>query len=336
MNGTITKLYLAKMTPDEAAALFLVHKDQGKPVEAGVFDEWLSQSEQNEASWLAVEGAWSLFDESDDAAFNELRAAALAVVPKAADIALKRYWRPMFAAVVLGVIGTVAIQLGGFSGTLGLPGMDGGIEPHTYAGTASGPTDFVLSDGSRMTLKRGSSAIVSMATRDRRVELDRGEAEFAVRHDASRPFTVIAGDRTIVDLGTRFRVTLEHDAVRVALYEGSVSVGSTAGNILVLRPGEQLLASQSGGDMIMPIVSTGAGPTELVQFNNVTLAAAVETVSDGSLTTLIITDPSVAKLQISGRFRLRDPERFARSASELLSLRVVRLGPKRIELRRRR
>lgn len=32
----------------------------------------------------------------------------------------------------------------------------------------------------------------------------------------------VAGDRTIVDLGTRFKVDLAEDTLRVALYEGSV------------------------------------------------------------------------------------------------------------------
>jgi transmembrane sensor len=68
----------------------------------------------------------------------------------------------------------------------------------------------------------------------------------------------------------------------------------------------------------------------------VTLARAAETINDGSRIKLVIADPQVAQLRLSGRFRQGDADRFARTAADLLSLRVVRIAPGRIELRRAR
>jgi ferric-dicitrate binding protein FerR (iron transport regulator) len=46
--------------------------------------------------------------------------------------------------------------------------------------------------------------------------------------------------------------------------------------------------------------------------------------------------PRVAGLRVSGRFRLRDPLRFATTVAEILPVRMVKVGRARIELRYRR
>ena len=63
-----------------------------------------------------------------------------------------------------------------------------------------------------------------------RIELASGEAYFDVVHDASRPFTVYAGNRRITDIGTKFSVFRNGDDVRVTVREGRVRVARfTAG-----------------------------------------------------------------------------------------------------------
>jgi transmembrane sensor len=52
--------------------------------------------------------------------------------------------------------------------------------------------------------------------------LERGEAMFAVRHDASHPFTVRLGDDRLVDLGTRFDIVRTSDRTEVSVAEGAV------------------------------------------------------------------------------------------------------------------
>jgi transmembrane sensor len=340
MTALITRARLATLAPDEAAALFLVQQDEGAPVEAGLFETWLLESPENRDAWDAVQSAWSLFDDVDDPAFAALRESALAA-PKASRLeGLQSNWRPAAAAAAL-----IAVVVGGFqlsrgnlngadqiASTRGVPSSE-----RVYAALPNEGLNAVLADGTRMTLDANARARVAIAPGQRQVVLERGGAEFSVKHDASRPFTVAALDRTIVDIGTRFKVALAPGSMDVMLYEGSVQVNDAgSGRATVLRPGQKLVIRAGTRDMIVPIPSEGAAPGELVQFDDVTLAAAAETINQGGVIKLVITDPRITGLRVSGRFRAGDPERFARTVSELLSLRVVRTGKLQIELRPRR
>ena len=335
----ITRLRLATLTPNEAAAKWLVQQDEGTPVEAGLFEDWLAQGEENQAAWDAAHRAWSLFDDADDPAFANLREAALADIGTEPSWFQGR-WRPAAAAAALLAVVAGGVQLiqttpGGGEQLATAPGA-GSIE-RTYVGVVGEAQEIALADGSRMTLQPNAQARVIVSATRRDVALDRGGALFAVRHDATRPFIVTARDRTVVDLGTRFGVTLEKDAMRVVLYEGSVRVDGGAGGAVLLRPGQQLIARAGARDEVSPLAAGAGTPgtDEFVQFDNVSLAAAIESVNRTGRVKLVATDPRVARLRLSGRFRVGDPERFARTVADLLSLRVTRVSKDRIELRRR-
>lgn len=84
-----------------------------------------------------------------------------------------------------------------------------------------------LPDGSRVVLGPLSSVKIGneFESGARVVEVA-GDAWFEVVHDESRPFTVRAGNATIVDVGTKF--TVRSDAltgVSVSVTEGAVSLG---------------------------------------------------------------------------------------------------------------
>ncbi len=118
------------------------------------------------------------------------------------------------------------------------------VAPSVYA-TAKGERRTVtLADGSRIELN-GGSRLTARIGRDRReIELAEGsEAAFTVVHDASRPFVVRAGDRTIRDIGTEFNVLRNAGDLKVTVLSGSVEVGpasGAAGQTVTLPPGRQL------------------------------------------------------------------------------------------------
>ena len=58
----------------------------------------------------------------------------------------------------------------------------------------------------RVELNTETRLRASISADGREAWLDQGEAYFEVAHDASRPFTVHMGDRTVNVLGTRFSV----------------------------------------------------------------------------------------------------------------------------------
>jgi len=116
----------------------------------------------------------------------------------------------------------------------------------TYAvETAPGQQQTIaLSDGSKIALN-GNTKIVLDHDDERTAKLVSGEARFNVRHDDRNPFTVLAGDRRIVDIGTVFNVVQSRKQLRVAVAEGSV-LFEGASRKIALRTGEALTAERDG------------------------------------------------------------------------------------------
>jgi hypothetical protein len=101
---------------------------------------------------------------------------------------------------------------------------------------------WTLPDGSRVRL--GSSTRVSIATARRdsvRLVLERGSAQFEVKHDENREFCVTAGGFDVSVVGTRFEVALgDKPRLRVSVREGRVKVRRSggAGDVTILSAGE--------------------------------------------------------------------------------------------------
>ena len=131
-----------------------------------------------------------------------------------------------------------------------------------------------LADGTRFTLAPATrvrlGAEYDGARRD--VYLD-GEAMFVVAHDARRPFVVHAGNAVAQDVGTQFDVRhyAGGEPVRVAVAEGAVTVGDSAG-VVATRP------TMHGGDLARvdatgrTTVSAGAGVDEALAWTRGELA----------------------------------------------------------------
>ena len=102
------------------------------------------------------------------------------------------------------------------------------------------PLPLVLSDGTKVWLNTASSITypVAFIGSERKVTVT-GEAYFEVVHNAAKPFTVVAGNQIIHDIGTSFDVNAYTDEAssKTTLVEGSVSVNGS-----VLKPGQQFSA----------------------------------------------------------------------------------------------
>jgi transmembrane sensor len=64
--------------------------------------------------------------------------------------------------------------------------------------------------------------------KQRQIILRRGEAFFDVGRDPKRPFSVIAGDNIVRDIGTQFNLNLRARSLEVSVVKGEVSI--TPGN----------------------------------------------------------------------------------------------------------
>lgn len=151
----------------------------------------------------------------------------------------------------------------------------------------------------------------SFDAHERTVELLEGEAFFQVSHDKTRPFTITTpeGIQTRV-LGTSFIISkyATEESIRVTVATGKVEV--TSGDIREqLLPNQQFLynkvnrlASVNHASAVADWVSN-----ELV-LNKVELGHAVQALSRAYGKHVTISDSSISRLTISGKFKLdQDP-----------------------------
>jgi len=108
-----------------------------------------------------------------------------------------------------------------------------------------------LPDGTKMWINSGTEVRFSnvMNGKERQVFVD-GEIYIEVAHNPKRPFYVRTSDMNVRVYGTKFNVTAYHrdKTKRVALIEGSISVGSNGGkkNTVMLSPDQEYAQSNNG------------------------------------------------------------------------------------------
>jgi transmembrane sensor len=234
-----------------------------------------------------------------------------------------------------------ALIIGAAALTLQFPKPD--PAPLSYA-TAIGEQETVtLEDGSILTLNTNTTLTVSYSEAERLIRLAQGEALFEVEHE-TRPFLVEAGGTITRALGTEFNVRADQDAISVILIQGSVRVspsktansegkaGAMPAKTLqegwVLKPGDRL-DMKPGADPILSTVDpahAGKWREGILQFDNVTLAEAVEEMNRYATLQLRIEDLDLASERISGTFPAGKQEEFAESLRLYLPLEVREQG----------
>lgn len=114
-----------------------------------------------------------------------------------------------------------------------------------------------LSDGSEIRLNGGTRIVLDKSD-TRLVEIAQGEALFAVKHDDADPFTVIAGDQRLVDIGTVFNVVRTDRQLRVSVAEGAVRYEGMDHRV-ELHPGDSLTTDDLGRIKISHHAPTSIG-----------------------------------------------------------------------------
>lgn len=98
--------------------------------------------------------------------------------------------------------------------------MKDGARPYLVR-TGAGERRSITIDGTTVALN-GDSVVRLDHANSRVAVLERGEAFFAVRHDAAHPFSVRAGGATFQDVGTAFDVVQRPGLTQVSVREGAV------------------------------------------------------------------------------------------------------------------
>jgi transmembrane sensor len=207
--------------------------------------------------------------------------------------------------------------------------------PQVYATARGEQRRLLLGDGSRLVLDTDTQITVRLTRERRQIVLDRGRAYFDVAPNPHRPFAVVAGTHEVVALGTAFDVTSESGAVSATLEHGQIAVSGDATelNDYVLSPGDRIIFAADGATTRdrPDIALTMAWRTGRLGFDRETLATAIAEMNQYSSEPLVIGDPAIAHLVISGLYTAGDNEAFAKSVSALLPV-TAEIGPKEIIL----
>jgi transmembrane sensor len=231
----------------------------------------------------------------------------------------------------------------------------------TAYATSVGKTERVtLQDGSYVDLNTDSEIEARFVGAERQIVLLHGEALFTVVSHPDWPFSVKAGGATIRAVGTKFSVRLrEHDEAEVLVIEGRVAIEGKRGGRALENAGdpsnrsraEQTVARvaymsasspfpliASTGELIsvnstsvlsrveLPLVSLKrrtAWTTGWIWFAKDPLSEAVAEFNRYHRQRLVLVDPSLARLEIGGRFRSADLDSFIATLQHSFHVRAV-------------
>jgi transmembrane sensor len=279
---------------EAAAWLARLRADDRSPADERAFQSWLAADPRHIAAFEAINAMW-------DAAGGLVRAR-----------------RPVLQRrAVLAGLGTFVVLATGFSAW-----------ENAYAGvyeTDVGEQKHVaLDDGTQVFLDTDTRIRVRFDSSLRTVELERGRANFRVAPDAKRPFVVRAAGQEIVASRTTFDVRRDGDRVSVVLIAGKAALKSSstqrANASNVLTPGERVVAMANDvvkhdKPNLMPLLAWQTGQAI---FESEELAQAAAEMNRYTTMKLVVDDPAISRLRMSGVYRVGDNAAFARSVAALL------------------
>jgi transmembrane sensor len=299
---------------EEAGTWFaLLHATDRKEDIPRGFRRWLALDPQNEAAFELVTHGWEVSHR-------------LSRQP----LALPRRWqkagfRAGFARAVTAVAAASAIAIGGI------------VWHSTRAGVATeiGEQRIVtLEDGTRISLNTDTRMRVRYGSRQRLVELEKGEALFEVAREPARPFVVDAADRRVTALGTSFIVRRDAQRLSVTLVEGNVAVAPIGTAVLderrpavqTLRPGQRVtFAKDVAPSLDSPrIDQISAWRKGQVEMDHMPLGAAATEMNRYSELKLIVEGRDAAGAHVNGVFRAGDTVSFAEAMVMTCGLQLVR------------
>lgn len=275
-------------------------------------DAWLAQSWAHATAFWRLGAAWSTAD----------RLGVLRREHERRDANTPRMQRSFLLKSALGLVAATLLGVAGFRYLTDDAGR-------TYATALGGHQTIRLADGSAIELNTDTVLHVSVNARHRIVTLDRGEAYFQIRHDAARPFVVLAAGHRVTDIGTKFVLRRDADRVEVSLIEGSARFESahqtqapllTPGDVAVATPDLVSVTRKSAIDLTSEL----SWRRNLLIFHHTTLADAATEYNRYNRNKIIIANRSAARLTMNGTLPTDDVEAFVRLAQKFFDLRVER------------
>lgn len=262
----------------------------------------------------------------------------------------RRFGRRAAFAALFGVAAAAVLAIG-FA-----PSLIGQGDLHR---TAPGEQRRVtLADGSSVTLNTDTRLRASFDEAERRLVLERGQAYFEVAKDAARPFRVFVGDDEVRAIGTAFEIRKEGQRARVVLEQGVVAIyrnekpareflprigernhpaaDAAAANqpAAILRAGQQASLGIPGP---IQVESVDLRPTQAWRYGRMVLDAtllgdAVAEINRYGGRQIVLADPALAQIRVSGVFHTARPEALVELVTATFPVRVARNDKREILL----
>jgi transmembrane sensor len=272
---------------------------------------WLADP-ANRAAYADVEATWVLVDAArDDPTMLAMREAAERSHPP------RRRWfagAAIAAGVAAAMLTLPLSTTPQIAARLPIPG------DRTLTTGAGQMTTMTLQDGTVVTLDANTVLKTRETPRQRLVTLERGHAFFRVAKDPKRPFSVIAGGKTVTALGTAFDVSLEKSGFEVVLVEGKVKVADNAllrrAQTAELTPGSRLVVAQEGRWAVTRVnVEKETGWLRgWLTYDRAPMGQIAADLNKHSDKQIVIADAEVAATPMMGAFKPGDVDSFVRAA----------------------
>jgi transmembrane sensor len=270
------------------------------------FTAWLEADPRNRAAYDEIAMA--------DAALEDHRTVLQSFAEKAERGNVRRW--PLWAgsALAASVAALLVVQ------------QVAGSRSQTFVSSDKSKT-IALQDGSEIVLGPHSKLTVAGSRGDQLALV--GGAYFAIHHDPERPLTIRAGELEIGDIGTRFEVQTNGDAVRVEVSKGRVELrGDVLDQMIELSAGRRILfdpahklavvaavASRDVGEWREGRLTYDAAPLSLVAADLARYAGVS-----------VSMPPPLAARRFSGTLSIHDGDTAVRDLAQLMGLELSRSG----------
>ena len=301
------------------AAEWLMRREQPEWSQAdqAALAGWLDESMSHRAAFWRLEHTWQMADR-----IGALSARDIAPRPRRRGLPLKWWQAGALAASLLLAIALIGLH--------SRPALSPQASVETFDTGIGGYRIVPLVDGSRIELNTATILRTLISKQRRDVWLDRGEAFFEVAHIEGSAFVVHAGPRMITVVGTEFSVRRDGDKVTVAVVKGRVRVEDTtrgeSSAMTTVTPGDVAIGLGASTMVISKPVAAVEDKLSWrdgrLVFNGSSLAEVADDFNRYNRQQLLISDPSVAAIRISGTFKASNVEAFVRLLKEAYRLKV--------------
>ncbi len=228
--------------------------------------------------------------------------------------------------------------------------------PEVYATTVGERAEYLLSDGTNISMNTDSNVLVDYSGDLRIVTLQKGEVTFDVAKNPNRPFVVYAGEGMVWAVGTSFNVRYTSLDVDVTVTEGIIKVFADVAKES-FRPKfvtkhtktnhpEQKEAIVEAGQRVTFRNTIGPASTiesEVIEqklawqkgaliFNGETLEQVIDEISRYTDKKLVIVDPKIKNIRVGGHYKTDDVNGLLDTLSKGFDIKVTKVSKDQIHL----